>query len=284
MRPGWYLDPTGRFPLRWYDGEQWTPQALDGWQRPVVDPLGPAPHEPQAAAPPVSSAPAIAPPPIPVAPPPTVRLRTATPEPPLEPTPHGVPSPVPPAPPAYPGPPAPSVGPAATPARRPRPSSNGLRPAARYVIIGVAGVLMLLGLFAFAWVQVGDGQQAVTISYVKIAQGISRYGGGRLNWWQRICGQWFAVVLAFGAVAATTVAVAAASRSPGRTPGWSNLLWFVLIALAVASMLGMPSFPADSSAHPGFGSAISILAGYILLAWVCPTTHRSELGPRRAVK
>lgn len=37
--PGWYPDPTGRQPLRWYDGESWTPQALDGWQRPVVDRL-----------------------------------------------------------------------------------------------------------------------------------------------------------------------------------------------------------------------------------------------------
>ncbi len=27
---GWNLDPTGRFPLRWYDGDGWTAQIFDG--------------------------------------------------------------------------------------------------------------------------------------------------------------------------------------------------------------------------------------------------------------
>lgn len=44
--PGWYPDPTGRQPLRWYDGKAWTPQTLDGWQRPVVDPLDRTPPTP----------------------------------------------------------------------------------------------------------------------------------------------------------------------------------------------------------------------------------------------
>ncbi|WP_158624146.1 DUF2510 domain-containing protein [Micromonospora sp. HM5-17] len=37
--PGWYPDPSGRYVSRWYDGRQWTPQALDVRQRPVFDPL-----------------------------------------------------------------------------------------------------------------------------------------------------------------------------------------------------------------------------------------------------
>ena len=26
MQPGWFKDPSDRFPLRWFDGSQWTPQ------------------------------------------------------------------------------------------------------------------------------------------------------------------------------------------------------------------------------------------------------------------
>jgi Protein of unknown function (DUF2510) len=28
--PGWYPDPFGRFPTRWWDGEAWTAYAADG--------------------------------------------------------------------------------------------------------------------------------------------------------------------------------------------------------------------------------------------------------------
>ena len=28
--PGWYPDPFGRFPTRWWDGEAWTAYATDG--------------------------------------------------------------------------------------------------------------------------------------------------------------------------------------------------------------------------------------------------------------
>jgi len=59
---GWYPDPSGRHALRWYDGRQWTPHAVDGRRQPVIDPLPgqagttadhPGPVPGAAAAPPV---------------------------------------------------------------------------------------------------------------------------------------------------------------------------------------------------------------------------------------
>ncbi|MFG3686598.1 DUF2510 domain-containing protein [Micromonospora sp. NPDC047740] len=55
-RPGWYPDPSGRQPVRWFDGDQWTAHVIDGRQQPQLDPL------PDGAAPP----------PVPPGPPPVV--------------------------------------------------------------------------------------------------------------------------------------------------------------------------------------------------------------------
>ena len=62
MRPGWYQDPSGRFPLRWHDGIQWTPQVMDGWQQPAVDPLPAMMDTPPGAA--TTTAPPPVPPPL----------------------------------------------------------------------------------------------------------------------------------------------------------------------------------------------------------------------------
>ncbi|MFG2059330.1 DUF2510 domain-containing protein [Micromonospora sp. NPDC048930] len=38
-RPGWYPDPSGRQPVRWFDGGRWTAHVIDGRQQPQLDPL-----------------------------------------------------------------------------------------------------------------------------------------------------------------------------------------------------------------------------------------------------
>jgi hypothetical protein len=62
-RPGWYPDPSGRFPKRWYDGYDWTASVLDNNGQQAFDQLPPA------RAPAVASLPAAAPP-APTSPPP----------------------------------------------------------------------------------------------------------------------------------------------------------------------------------------------------------------------
>ncbi|MEV1329733.1 DUF2510 domain-containing protein [Micromonospora costi] len=38
-RPGWYPDPSGRQPVRWFDGDRWTAHVVDGGGQPRLDPL-----------------------------------------------------------------------------------------------------------------------------------------------------------------------------------------------------------------------------------------------------
>ena len=183
MQPGWYQDPSGRFPLRWHDGTQWTPQVMDGWQRPAIDPPPPDAPPPSVVGLPSGTATTVAPPPTPrpLVPPPT------------RPTPAPAPAPVAPVTPAL---------------RRNRRSRAGLtkeiraenavakagvppdrwrvtRPA-RYVMIVVAGVAMALGLFALPWVEVHEGESTFTYSYPKLANAVAAYHGDRLNWWQHL--------------------------------------------------------------------------------------------------
>ena len=53
-RPGWYPDPSGRFPKRWHDGYDWTASVLDNNGQQAFDQLPPA------GAPAVASLPAAA--------------------------------------------------------------------------------------------------------------------------------------------------------------------------------------------------------------------------------
>ncbi|WTF84412.1 DUF2510 domain-containing protein [Micromonospora globbae] len=62
--PGWYPDPSGRQPLRWFDGGRWTAHVIDVRQQPQVDPLPDhpvTPPGPPGPPPQVSIAPAPAP-------------------------------------------------------------------------------------------------------------------------------------------------------------------------------------------------------------------------------
>ena len=61
-RPGWYPDPSGRYPKRWYDGNDWTASVLDHSGQQAYDQLPPA-GTPSVAALPVASAPPPPPPP-----------------------------------------------------------------------------------------------------------------------------------------------------------------------------------------------------------------------------
>ena len=164
MRPGWYQDPSGRFPLRWHDGIQWTPQVMDGWQRPAVDPL------PAMMDTPPGAATTTAPPPVP---PPLVSPLSGHPP---------APAPVPGAPviptlrPSRIGP-SKEIGAenAAAKADVPPAQWRVTRPA-RYAVIGVAGMMMALGLFALPWVEAVGGKGVITYRYPKLANGeIDRY-------------------------------------------------------------------------------------------------------------
>lgn len=70
-RPGWYPDPSGRYPKRWYDGTDWTASVLDNNAQQSYDQLPPA------GAPAVASLPSAAP----TAPPPPPRSATPPPPP-----------------------------------------------------------------------------------------------------------------------------------------------------------------------------------------------------------
>ena len=66
-RPGWYPDPSGRYPKRWYDGNDWTASVLNHNAQQSYDQLPPA-GAPAVASLPAATAPS-APPPPPGAPP-----------------------------------------------------------------------------------------------------------------------------------------------------------------------------------------------------------------------
>jgi hypothetical protein len=67
-RPGWYPDPSGRYPKRWYDGTDWTASVLDANGQQAYDQLPPA-GAPSVATLPAASSPPPPPPPAPSAPP-----------------------------------------------------------------------------------------------------------------------------------------------------------------------------------------------------------------------
>jgi hypothetical protein len=155
-RPGWYPDPSGRYPRRWFDGTDWTASVLGANGQQGYDELPPAaapgaraltagsplpppppPSQPTTVPPPPAGPPATWPPSTsratpwqPELPPGTQRQQQSSRAPsPWEPT-TGYP-------------PAPASG--AAPARR-RASSLGA------VVVGVAVALWVLSLFVLDWV------------------------------------------------------------------------------------------------------------------------------------
>jgi len=82
-RSGWYPDPTGRFPRRWHDGEDWTASVIDQDGQQGYDAL------PTATAPAVPALPGSA---SPVPPPPPQQVSPTPPPPPGQPAPAAQPS------------------------------------------------------------------------------------------------------------------------------------------------------------------------------------------------
>jgi hypothetical protein len=223
MQPGWFPDPSGRFPLRWFDGSQWTPQVLDGWQRPATDPL------------PASSSPAD---------PPTTPLAESA-------------------------PPRAEAAPATAPVKTgPKPLT-----VTRYVTIGVAAMLMLLGLFVLPWISVYDGKDWNGQTYPKIANALSKYTGGTtLNWWQHLYLEWFAVGLAIAVLAAVAITVfVVGTKLPYHPPRWALLVCVASFGLMLATFAAIPDFPAAVHVKTTFSGPGSVAAGYLLLALACPT-------------
>lgn len=241
-RPGWYPDPTGRQPLRWYDGKAWTPQTLDGWQRPVVDPLDGTALPPPGHPPPVAPTPA--PPPMPAAPP--VARTPPVPAGPLPPVPVTV-----------------SAG-------MRSPESPPWRPSAfmvlwrAFALVTAAGG-MLLGFFALPWVEVPvpAAGRWEPVRYLDYADW-TRTTDMTLNPWQSAYLGGLGLLLATFAVAAATM-MTVGFLLTGRAPG-DGLLLCLLLGISFASQLGAALAPRDL-ARAG-SAAMVISCCHLLLAFV----------------
>lgn len=226
MRPGWYPDPSGRYPLRWHDGEQWTPQALDGWQRPVVDPLeGTVPPDP-----PVATAPL--PPPSPPS--------GASPSPSVPAQPQGpVPAAAPGAPGSVPGPsPRPTAAAGGGPAQ-PRRSSVVVL-VLRLIVIAVVLGMQFVGFFQLPWASapyVPEPMRVYYLEYLDTAHSL----GADFGFWEEVYTGGAAIPLALAAVAATTTMVVIHFLT-GSDRGWGFVALGVL-ALTVGHLSALESFP-----------------------------------------
>ena len=233
---------------------------MDGWQRPAVDPLPAMMYTTPGAAT------TTAPPPVP---PPLVSPLSGHPP---------APAPVPGAPviptlrPSRIGP-SKEIGAenAAAKADVPPAQWRVTRPA-RYAVIGVAGMMMALGLFALPWVEAVGGKGVITYRYPKLANVVAAYHGGNLNWWQHLYLQWFAVVLAAAMLAAVTATVTVVIKPPPPAPGWTWAVFLLIGALAVGHVLGIPLLWHDTAVAQVSGAGpFSVFVGYGLLLLVCPT-------------
>lgn len=284
MQPGWYQDPSGRFPLRWHDGGQWTPQVMDGWQRPAVDPVPtPAPWPPPAAAaPPAASAPPVASAPPAAAPPMAAGTDTQAPPPqqappsfPQAPPPTFTqPPPVTPSFPQAPPQTPPSFAEAVKAGFAPPPGASKFPPAGRYALVAASAVLMLLGLFALPWIGVDTGHGTTSSRYPDIAKAVTQSNGATLNWWQHLYLGWFAVVLAFGTLIAVTATIVRITSRSQPVPSWSWIPCLVAFALMFAHIAALPDIPAGSRASFNIFGVGSVFLAYLLLACACPTSAR----------
>ncbi|ROT34020.1 DUF2510 domain-containing protein [Micromonospora sp. HM5-17] len=242
MGPGWYPDPTGRQPLRWFDGTRWTPQALDGWQLPVVDPL---PTMDDAG----SGAPSPAPAPPPAGTVPVVPGQAASPESPAVPA------------------PAPPPRPAGRPPETPKIAA--ISQIWRLLVVAGAALLMVIGFLMQPWIELRFGDRRVAVSYFEFADW-ARANNVDVGVWCAAYAEGLAVVLAgVGLVAATLSAVATIVW--GRTSGCAvPLLLAVLLALSIA---GAPTWGIDDlpwTGPPGVvqGTApMLIVASHLALMW-----------------
>jgi hypothetical protein len=142
------------------------------------------------------------------------------------------------------------------------------------VLIGVAGVLFLLGLFAFPWVTGHVGSRTFSSRYPEVASGVIRSGGGSLNPWQRLYNSWFALIFAIIFIGVAIAAVAVGHRHRSKL---SYLPVIAIFGMMLASFVGMPTFPPGSGpalpdfrAGPGLLSAGCVGLGYLLLMCACP--------------
>jgi hypothetical protein len=149
------------------------------------------------------------------------------------------------------------------------------------VAIGVAAVLMVLGLFAFPWIKVRNGSGTTGETYPRIAEAISTHGSGGLNWWQHLYLQWFAVVIAVAMLAVVAVTVAVVARRPPPPPLWTWAVCVLAFGMEFANFAGLPDFPAGSGASGAVAGVGSVALGYLILALACPTagTRRSPTVP-----
>jgi len=221
MQPGWYPDPSGRHPLRWHDGQQWTPQVLDGWQRPLVDPLDAAV---------AASTPR---PPAPTPPPPVAAGSTdAVPGTALPPD---APAPATPPAPTTVGTPTlgtPSPPPGIPAGRTQRPGRTGRGPTRyglvfRLAVIAVAAGVQGVGFFVSPWARINYGTGWVQVGYLDYAD-LLRGLGAELGGWHEAYLDGVALLLALVATAGT-LAVVLAYHLTGRERG--DLLMFAVVGL-----------------------------------------------------
>ncbi|MEQ4300864.1 DUF2510 domain-containing protein [Plantactinospora sp. B6F1] len=272
MRPGWYPDPSGRYPLRWFDGTLWTPQALDGWQRPVVDPL-PAVGE-AATLPPGST--------------PTPPGASSTP------TPPGASS-TPASSPASSTPASPGAGPASVDAAPPvlpvvavpagagntGPPATGTPPGTvapvdqgrwlfwltwRMLLLVVALGLLFIGFVVLPWGHILRlGMPPITVHYFDFVDWVDATNV-QASGWQRAYAQGVGLLHAFVAFVATATTIAV-SR-PGRHAPWAGLLQVLLFASLIAVHFGTPHADIED-VHPG-GAGLAVFAGIFALFLACP--------------
>jgi hypothetical protein len=162
------------------------------------------------------------------------------------------------------------------------PGTTRFPPAGRYLLIAVAAVLMVLGLFALPWINVrnGNGNDTTGHTYSEVASAINKYGGGDLNWWQHLYGDWFGLVLAIATVAAVTATVVLVTARPRPVPQWTWVVCVLAFVLGFASYQGAPDFPAGSGVSLSILGAGSIGLAYILLGIACPTPPPRTSRPR----
>lgn len=214
MGPGWYPDPTGRQPLRWFDGTRWTPQALDGWQRPVVDPL-PTVDDAGSETPPSGLAP------------PATGAVPVVPGPAASPEPRTVPAP------GSPPPGSPPPGSAGSPGVPWEQGQVRISQIWRLLVVAGAAVGMAFGFLVLPWIELEFGGHRVAVGYLEFADW-ARTNGVHVGGWRIAYADGLAVLLAVvGLVVATASAVATILW--GRTPGCAvQVLMAVLWALSIA--------------------------------------------------
>lgn len=267
-RPGWYPDPTGRFPHRWHDGDDWTASVVDPGGQQGYDALPPV------GAPPV---PGIVPPPpraaTPMPPPPPGAASTAAPtvpsmwEPappqrPAEPTQSWQPGQpwqsapaqqqptqsygYSPSPPAWQ--PGPARGTGALAQRRSGPDPIGL-------IMSTAGTVMIaLSLFVLDW--------APALSFADLRTYMSDLDGLK---WQDTLVKAYTQWLGYGLLVVTCLAVAFAAG--GRTSARRLAHVGAALAAAVGAVLGafviVRAFVGPGE-DPEFGAWL-LVGGYLVM-------------------